>query len=100
MIVALEGHAQRIHLAMAPPTFSGGSGLLEAITKGHVLGLGHAGIHANRYIGHGAAEQMRADPFAALHGMVFKIAAPRREPGRVRKQTCSFALQKFQRLLR
>ena len=85
---------------MAPPTFSGGSGLLEAITKGHMLSLRHAGIHADRHIGYRAPQQMRADPFAPLHRMIFKVAAPRREPGRVREYPGAFALRKFQWLLR
>ena len=85
---------------MAPPTFSGGSGLLEAITKGHMFSLRHAGIHADRHIGHRAPQQMRADPFAALHRMIFKVAAPCRQPSRMREYAGAFALRKFQWLLR
>ena len=85
---------------MAPPTFGGGSSLLEAITKGHMLGLRHAGIHANRHIGHGATKQMCADPFAPLHRMIFKVAAPCRQPSRMREYSGAFALRKFQWLLR
>ena len=85
---------------MAPPTFSGGSGPLETIAKGYVLGLRHAGIHADRHIGYSAPQQMGADPFAALHRMIFKVAAPCRQPSWMREYSGAFALRKFQWLLR
>ena len=82
---------------MAPPTFSGGSGLLEAITKGHMFSLRHAGIHAARHIGYRAP----ADEYGSICRVApddFVVAAPRRSQYR-REYPGAFALRKFQWLL-
>ena len=79
----LEGEPERIHLLVTTPAILLAGRLLDSFSELLMIVLRNHGLDVNRYVWNRTTEQMGANPFAALHGMVVKIPTPRRQPRRM-----------------